>query len=37
MRLMTNVYYYKSPVVAWTSRFNNKGQLLGQLNKDYRK
>ena len=35
MRLLTNTYYYKSPIVAWTSRFKD-GQLLGQLNKDYK-
>jgi len=35
MRLITNTYYYKSPIVAWTSYFKN-GQLLGRLNKEYK-
>lgn len=36
MRLITNAYYYKSPIVAWTTYYNKKGQLIGRLNKEYK-
>lgn len=36
MKLMTNTYYYKSPIVAWFTYYNNKGELIGKLNKYYK-
>lgn len=35
MRLITNAYYYKSPIVAWRSYYY-KEHLITYINREYK-